>query len=294
MNALAKRSSVNVSVALVFQAVIYFSLSLIIGRLGIDRTSALMYVVQAMFSVAVNLIPLIVLRRMNATLSGGTREKPSGSDGIRRGDKILITAGVSATVFAIGVLYERVFPDAASVITAGKDVSVWMNLLAVATVCVLPAMFEELFFRGAVLEHLSVAGYVPATIISAMSFALAHFSSVRFPFAFIAGLFFGALYAITGSVKYTIAAHFACNFTSFLFIFAKTVVPPEPFGKFELASALVFLFVSVLITIATSKNAFRMIVRKDGAADASSILTPAILAYFVIAMVATLFFVRGI
>lgn len=85
-------------------------------------------------------------------------------------------------------------------------------ILTVITVCVIPAIFEELFFRGILLKSLSGSGMIASSIISGVYFSLFHMNPSQTPYQFIVGVLFGLSAYSSGSVKPTCLAHFLNNF----------------------------------------------------------------------------------
>jgi len=116
-------------------------------------------------------------------------------------------------VFCFGMLYSAAFPTAAS---SFKDKDIFSAVITVIGTAFVPAVFEEILYRKVCCTELTVHGSVFAVIISALLFGLAHFSFYTFPYAFICGLALGFVYLKTGSVKYTVAVHFANNFCGYL------------------------------------------------------------------------------
>lgn len=90
----------------------------------------------------------------------------------------------------------------------------------------LPALLEELLFRGAVLRGLLHAGEGKALFVSALLFALCHGSPAQWLPAFGAGLWFGLLSLRTGSLHPSVLAHFSYN----LFAALSAIVPTPLFG----------------------------------------------------------------
>jgi sodium transport system permease protein len=122
-----------------------------------------------------------------------------------------VLVGVSAWTVAAGVLI-RLLPPPESLVRAlerillldGKSPSLWIVWLIVG---VTPAICEELFFRGFVLSGLRRLGILPALLVSALLFGLAHSSIYRLlPTAFL-GVLFGYAVWRTGSVACGITAH---------------------------------------------------------------------------------------
>ena len=91
--------------------------------------------------------------------------------------------------------------------------SLGLNLF---TIAVLPALVEEMIFRGYILRTLRPYGNVFAVLVSSMLFSLMHGNLRQIPFAFIGGLIFGFLYVLTDNIWMTVTAHFANNAVSVL------------------------------------------------------------------------------
>lgn len=85
-----------------------------------------------------------------------------------------------------------------------------LNLFLLA---VLPAICEELVFRGIVFNGLRKFGNVAAVFISALLFALAHGSAMQFFYQFALGLVLAAVVLKTGSVVASMVTHFVNNAT---------------------------------------------------------------------------------
>ncbi|MBN1441613.1 MAG: CPBP family intramembrane metalloprotease [Planctomycetes bacterium] len=85
--------------------------------------------------------------------------------------------------------------------------------LLVVTVCVFPAIFEEIGFRGLVQERLVLAAGPPIGFLAtAFLFTLLHFNVLSAPYLFVLGLFFSWVRAETASIYPTMALHFLHNF----------------------------------------------------------------------------------
>jgi sodium transport system permease protein len=119
--------------------------------------------------------------------------------------------GVSAWTVAGGILI-RLLPPPDSLVKAlekillldGRPAPLWAIWLIVG---VTPAVCEELFFRGFVLSGLRRAGMVPALMVTAVLFGLAHSSVYRLlPTAFL-GFVFGYAVWKTRSVACSVIAH---------------------------------------------------------------------------------------
>ncbi|HZN39338.1 MAG TPA: type II CAAX endopeptidase family protein [Planctomycetota bacterium] len=88
----------------------------------------------------------------------------------------------------------------------------WPAWSAVVLVVVCPAVFEELAFRGFVLERLEpLIGRRDALLLQATLFAILHLSPVILPSHFWMGLVLGALRVRTGSLVPGMCVHGAWN-----------------------------------------------------------------------------------
>lgn len=84
----------------------------------------------------------------------------------------------------------------------------WALVLVLAVV---PAVVEELFFRGGVLSGLENWGQGAAILIAALCFSLAHGSLSNLLGPLVAGLVYGYMTVITGSVWPAVFAHLFNN-----------------------------------------------------------------------------------
>ena len=91
--------------------------------------------------------------------------------------------------------------------------SLLLNLFVFA---VLPALLEELVFRGYVLCTLRTYGDWFAVVISALLFGLMHGNVAQIPFALIVGVALGWLYIMTDNIWIPIAVHLINNGFSLL------------------------------------------------------------------------------
>jgi membrane protease YdiL (CAAX protease family) len=82
----------------------------------------------------------------------------------------------------------------------------------VLSICVMPAVFEELAFRGVILE--SLAGFLKrneAILVSALLFAILHLSVASIPHLCLMGIIFAQLRYLSGSILPGIVLHFTHN-----------------------------------------------------------------------------------
>lgn len=98
------------------------------------------------------------------------------------------------------------------------------EILLLCLIAVIPAVFEELFFRGAVLSALSKKPDVRAMVWSAIFFTLMHGSVFNIPSTLVAGFVLAAASYYSGSVYVAMLAHFFNNvFTFIIYIYSERI-----------------------------------------------------------------------
>jgi len=107
-------------------------------------------------------------------------------------------------------------------------ISGWgMFLMCVLVMAILPAIIEELLFRGVILKSLSQHGTVSAVLLSSLFFAMFHLSFTQLVYQFILGLVFALVYLRTKNLLYPILLHFVNNFfiVTYTFIAGSDYMP---------------------------------------------------------------------
>lgn len=84
-------------------------------------------------------------------------------------------------------------------------------LLTLLSTAVLPAILEELLFRGVILQLLRPAGDLTALILSSVLFGVTHGTVEQIPFATVVGLICGYFVLKTGNIYLGMALHFLNN-----------------------------------------------------------------------------------
>ncbi len=89
----------------------------------------------------------------------------------------------------------------------------------------LAALLEELLLRGVALDALDSSESKAKILISALLFALIHYSLRSFLYSFAAGVVLGYFAIKTGSLAFSVAVHFTQNLTSFVFTLLSGILP---------------------------------------------------------------------
>ena len=89
-----------------------------------------------------------------------------------------------------------------------SEYEIWIELLVTA---LMPGIFEELLFRGAILSNLLPYGKAPAILISSVLFGLMHQNPAQFLYTTMAGIILAWIAVETRSLLCSMVAHFANN-----------------------------------------------------------------------------------
>lgn len=125
----------------------------------------------------------------------------------------------------------------------------------VAVMCIVPAICEEIFFRGALLNSYSVYGNRFAVIMSAAVFALFHFDIQNFVAPFLLGIVFANIVEVTGSLYGSIVAHLTNNIVAVLaarylndtiFMYLRQTSMTRQIGSLELSIIILLTLISIL------------------------------------------------
>lgn len=92
--------------------------------------------------------------------------------------------------------------------------TLFVIIFLIITNCLLPAIFEELIFRGIILSSLRRFGDLFAILISSLLFSLVHCNLMQIPFALIVGITFGFIAVKTNSLVIPMLIHFSNNLMS--------------------------------------------------------------------------------
>ncbi len=190
----------------------------------------------------------LVVPTVAVALIGGYRHNPFASKrvsggvlgvGVVGGMAIAIFANVAASwimswLTAFGVP-EPEMPD----MLQPTLISLALNILSTA---ILPALIEEMIFRGYILRALRPHGDGLAVVLSAVLFALFHGNVLQIPFAFILGLVLGYLMVQTDSIWPSVVLHFSNNLMSVLLNFFGKCFPEQQ----EIITTVVFVAVTAV------------------------------------------------
>ncbi len=131
--------------------------------------------------------------------------------------------------------------------------NVWQFILYSVVFAVLPAIFEELFFRSFILG-VTFKGFnkISAITLSAFLFCLYHASATQFVYQFIYGITLGVLFYKSGSVICPIVLHFINNFAVLLLSYIKFEI--NFYHPLIILSGILIIAVSYLVMFFYKKD----------------------------------------
>lgn len=129
-------------------------------------------------------------------------------------------------------------------------------VLSFLSVCLIPAVGEELLFRGTIQKLLSPYGGWFSIIVSSLFFTLLHPDLSQLPSIFAMSLFLGYVAAASGSVANTILLHFANNASSFLLLWSRQ--------QMDGTNAMAFSAVLFTLYFAAGLLALLALIRRGG------------------------------
>jgi len=120
--------------------------------------------------------------------------------------------------FVEGVLENIIGPqsDASSMAEAA---TLPQLLFSIVITCGLPAICEEVFFRGMVMRAYERKGARTAVLMSSTVFAVMHGNLTQLVYAFVLGIFLALITITADSLYASLTAHFTLNFMSSVLVF---------------------------------------------------------------------------
>ncbi len=133
--------------------------------------------------------------------------------------KAALTVGSVIIGAAVCTGLEMLFSAAGT----GTDIPLPSTLMQlagyIAVFALLPAVSEELLFRGLMLPSLQSSGRLSALVFSSLFFAVFHFNGVMMLYAFLCGMVIGTARLVTGRLYPCIIIHFIVNSAAVLIPF---------------------------------------------------------------------------
>ncbi len=123
---------------------------------------------------------------------------------------------------------------------------IFETVLFVIAIAVLPAICEELIYRGFLMSGISEYGQTGAIIVSSIAFGLMHATIQQIPFAFAIGLFLGYVFLRFKSIVLPIVLHFINNFIACVLMILQNYLHSDVVNALSVCLDIFFVAVSLL------------------------------------------------
>ena len=153
---------------------------------------------------------------------------------------LILFAGISV-VFAAAYMNAQMidvlpFVDYSWMYESAESDEWYRVILSFLVICLVPAVCEEILFRGTILTNLLPFGRGNAILISALLFGLMHQNFLQFLYTFCAGIVLGLVYERTRSLWNCILLHMINNTVSLF----EDVISNTFRGAFSTTAILIF------------------------------------------------------
>lgn len=140
-----------------------------------------------------------------------------------------------------------------------SDVSIDKNPLYVLLAYgALPAVCEEVLFRGILIHEYKKYSFPTAAIISSLAYAFCYFDLSSFPFYFLSGLILAYIVRMTGSLFAAILTRFALNVASIYLMPSIWGLLTQPLGVlFAVFVAMALFIICLFFALKTAEKRYR-------------------------------------
>lgn len=128
------------------------------------------------------------------------------------------------------------------------------TVLYIINIAILPALVEELIFRGIIMQTLRKFGDGFALLVSSVVFAVMHRNLVQGPNAFLMGLVIGYFVMYTGSIWTGVLMHFINNGLTVAITLLMLVLDPHTATIVENVIYLLYIVAGVLAALYLAKR----------------------------------------
>lgn len=198
-----------------------------------DTSIALLELLIGLGAIALTLVLLLKLTRLQTVDLRITLPAPWSP-----GFCLVVFLGLANLANLVGALLNRLTgSETTSEMLPSGGMELFVQFLAL---CVMPAVAEELLFRGAFQGLMRPSGSAAAIFAPALLFGLLHLDLAQGLTAFVCGVFLGWLAERSGSILPGMLLHLVNNILAFLTIYLRYYAPAEVSLGVELFILLFF------------------------------------------------------
>lgn len=251
------------SMAFLFAIFVYFALSFVFSQFLVSYSLANNVEVSSLFSqnwviyinallgeVGYLIVFLVFSKRKKVNVFACKRE-----DRLRVNTTIL-TILIASVLFFASINFVLMFENIFSTFSTPPNGRIPLSnigelLLSILCFALMPAVCEELLFRGIIFKSLNKKfGLVLSVILGSIIFVLIHFSIYQTIYQFLLGIALCLILYFTGNILYCIIAHFTNNLIVLLInYFAKndTILQFNNWGVKEVILSILFLLIGIAV-----------------------------------------------
>ena len=204
------RISDILGMALILASLVYFFVAWVSSELQAS-TAAILF--KLLLKLPIFLLPTLFVI---LTYSRYRMRLPDIPRSLGHNESAMLTVSTFGAIVLMQMLYSSVFPFVMKPAGVAETESALGFILLFLSAVVIPAVLQEIFFRGVVLRALTAHRVLLAILIASVSDALMRFSLEAFPIVFFCGFLIGSLYFATGSLSAVIGVHLAVGTVWFL------------------------------------------------------------------------------
>lgn len=216
---------------------------------GVDP--AIYYVISSITSILSLVVPfwlssIIMKRKISTLIQFNSFDKELGVACIGIGMATCVCANFFASYLISNLNSIGIDPYVPNI---PYDNNIASIILYIVSVSIVPALVEELAFRGVILGSLRKYGDGFAVIVSAALFGLFHANFLQIPFAFVIGLILGFLTVRLNSILPAMIIHFTNNFSASISDIIEHSSSDFYSNLYTTITFLVFILVGILCLI---------------------------------------------
>lgn len=203
---------------IVYSIYLYFATSLGITIQELLNQTFFTYILIMMSQVAFAIVFFSYNRKFNFVKACKINKLSTRNIIICIAIAIVVVLGISPISNIVVVLLQQAGLTVTTTLPIELN-TIWELFLAIFLIAFIPAIFEELIFRGALLQGLRKFGTWPAVFGSAALFSIMHASAAQLVYTFIFGVFLAMIVIKSGSIISSMICHFTANSISLIFSF---------------------------------------------------------------------------
>lgn len=184
---------------------------------------------------------------------------------------LAVFLGIANAGNLFGGLLARVFgvATAASSLPAGGT-ALFVQFLGL---CVVPAILEELYFRGALQGLMRPSGSSVAIFAPALLFSLLHMDFAQCVTALACGIFLGWLAERSGSILPGMLLHFVNNLLAFISLYLRQYAPEQAAVVYDLFLLVVLPLFALWLLWQAARQGFRFSAGLRGGAEPAAVFS---------------------